>query len=229
MIVMPLPTSYAAEAVRLQPFMVELDGDRPGGDHTVTAVTDIDFDTWALTLDRPLGTLSTGGENGVKVNLSVVGVGVGDLPYTLRLNVLQGDVNQSGAVLADDFSDVKKKFFRSTAAPGAAGDTQYTVFHDVNGSGSILADDFSEVKKRFFDTLQGGAAAPAAHPTAAAIAAPTRPRTLPVTRSLFGDQPLLPAQALAAESHQVMVVGSASADRFFSFRPVESPVFRPRG
>ena len=144
------------------PGTITLTGDRAGGNYTVTAVTQIDDRTFAFTLDRPLGNLTTGGENGVKVQMNVAGGGVADAPYTLQLNALQGDVNQTGAVLADDFSDVKKKFFRSTSAEGPAGDTQYTVFHDVNGSGSILADDFSEVKKRFFDNFQGGLPAAAA-------------------------------------------------------------------
>ena len=76
--------------------------------------------------------------------------------FLFRLNSLPGDVDRSGTVLANDFSDVKKKFFRTTAAPGPAGDTQYTAFHDVDGSGSILANDFSEVKLRFFNTLPAG-------------------------------------------------------------------------
>ena len=59
------------------------------------------------------------------------------------------------AVLADDFSAVKRKFFASTINPGT-GDAAYSVFHDINGSGSILADDFSGVKQRFFDRLPDG-------------------------------------------------------------------------
>jgi hypothetical protein len=74
--------------------------------------------------------------------------------FVRRFNVLPGDVTASGSVLADDFSQVKQKFFSSTTAPGT-GAAAYSVFHDVNGSGSILADDFSEVKKRFFDVLPG--------------------------------------------------------------------------
>jgi hypothetical protein len=92
--------------------------------------------------------------------------------FRFRFNVLPGDTTRNGTVVADDFSDVKKKFFRSTTAPGPAGDTQYTVFHDIDGNGTIVASDFSEVKKRFFNTL------PAGEPSAAAVA------------SLFGDSRL---------------------------------------
>jgi len=89
-------------------------------------------------------------------------------------------------VLANDYSDVKKKFFSSTAAPGPAGATQYTVFHDVDGSANILANDFSEVKKRFFNTLPAGSAAAA---NAAAPFAPRRAR--PVAAGLFSTAPVL--------------------------------------
>ena len=70
------------------------------------------------------------------------------------MDVLPGNVNRTGSVLADDFSAVKARFFRSTTAPGT-GSTAYTVFHDVDGSGAILADDFSAVKARFFTSLPG--------------------------------------------------------------------------
>jgi hypothetical protein len=92
--------------------------------------------------------------------------------FVFRLNVLPGDVDRSGTVLANDFSQVKQKFFSSTTNPGT-GPAAYTIFHDVDGSGSILADDFSAVKARFFNTL------PAGQPTAAATAfmdaSPIRP------------------------------------------------------
>jgi hypothetical protein len=102
----------------------------------------------------------------------------GGASYTRTINVLQGDVDKSGSVLANDFSNVKKKFFKSTASPGS-GDTRYTVFHDVDGSGSILANDFSEVKKRFFDNL------PAVSPSGAPA------RVLAIPRDLFSTRALL--------------------------------------
>jgi hypothetical protein len=110
---------------------------------------------------------------------------------TWTVNVLPGDVNRSGVVLADDFSEVKKKFFRSTTSPGT-GDGAYSLFHDVDGSGSILANDFSEVKKRFFNRLP---TAPAAAATAAASGtslpvADIRSTTqVPPRRGLFADPP----------------------------------------
>jgi parallel beta-helix repeat protein len=87
------------------------------------------------------------------------GNGAGGGNFVLTLNVLPGDVNGTGSVLADDFSEVKKRFFKDTTDT-TTGDTSYSPFHDVDGSGSILADDYSEVKKRFFDTLPADAAAP---------------------------------------------------------------------
>jgi hypothetical protein len=129
------------------PGMVSLKGNRPGGDYAVTAVEQLDSQIFVLTLDRPLGNVSGGGENGVRVQLTVLGAGPDNSEYSLRLNVLQGDVDRSGSVLATDYSAVKSRFFLSAGAPG------YSVFHDVDGSGSILANDFSAVKARFFDTL----------------------------------------------------------------------------
>jgi hypothetical protein len=74
------------------------------------------------------------------------------VPFELALNVLPGDVNRNGVVLADDLSAVKRSFFRSTNNPGI-GDDAYSIFRDLDGSGSILANDFSEVKRRFFNRL----------------------------------------------------------------------------
>ena len=72
--------------------------------------------------------------------------------FHFRFNVLPGDADRSGTVLANDYSDVKRKFFSSTATPGT-GPAAYSIFHDIDGSASILANDYSVVKSRFFDTL----------------------------------------------------------------------------
>ena len=55
------------------------------------------------------------------------------------LNILPGDVNRSGVVLADDFAAVRKRFFKNTASPVAGTDTDYSPFHDLNGSSAIHA------------------------------------------------------------------------------------------
>src|SRR4029079_16143582 len=91
--------------------------------------------------------------------------------FAFAFNVLPGDVNGDGSVLADDFSAVKKKFFKDTTDP-TTGDTSYGAFHDVNGEGIILAFELSAVKKRFCNTLPPGEPVTAA--TAAAM--PRRPR-----------------------------------------------------
>ena len=103
--------------------------------------------TWTLArpIDRP-----------DRVRVELDGRVGGPAGWSARVDVLPGDVDGSGAVLAGDFSDVKRRFF-STAT--GAGD--YDVFCDVNGSGSILADDFSEVRRRFFQALPGDGDAPA--------------------------------------------------------------------
>ena len=139
--------------------VVGLHGDRAGGDYAVTSVTQVDPQTYALHIDRALGELSAGDNNGVRVTMTVPGSAPGGGTYSLRMNVLQGDVDGSGGVLANDFSAVKKKFFKSTTDPVTGTDIDYSPLHDVDGSGSILANDFSEVKKRFFDALPPAAAA----------------------------------------------------------------------
>jgi hypothetical protein len=114
--------------------------------------------------------------------------------FRLALNVLPGDVNRSGMVLADDFSAVKKKFFSSPSSPGS-GDAAYSVFHDIDGSGMILANDFSEVKKRFFSELPAPAPPAAqAAPSPVFAEAPILTRTSrPPRRALLGDaEPALP-------------------------------------
>ena len=106
--------------------MLRLDG------NSATGVTD--------TAGNPLAGSSSGGGGGAG----------GD--FRLLLPVLPGDVNRNGAVVANDFSEVKQKFF-STVNNVGSGNRQYSIFHDVDGSGAILASDFSEVKRRFFGRL----------------------------------------------------------------------------
>jgi len=122
-------------------------------------------------MNGPAGQLDGEWADGVHAYPS--GDGTAGGAFSFALNVLPGDVNQSGSVLADDYSAVKKKFFKDTAD---ATNTGYSPLHDVDGSGVILANDFSEVKKRFFDSLPPAAAgaAGATSPAARRI----RPATL---------------------------------------------------
>ena len=73
--------------------------------------------------------------------------------FRLRLNLLPGDVTGDGIVLARDFADVKKKFFKDTLSTPEGTDADYSPFYDIEGSGAILAFDYAEVKKRFFNEL----------------------------------------------------------------------------
>jgi uncharacterized delta-60 repeat protein len=128
---------------------VALDGAR--ADYSVVTVDQLNPQTYLLTLDRPLGSDASGGSDGDRIRLAVPGGAAGGL-YELRFKTLPGDVNGSGGVLADDFSESKARFFRNTNSPVTAANN-YTPFHDVDASGAILANDVSEVKKRFFDSL----------------------------------------------------------------------------
>jgi hypothetical protein len=140
--------------VDLQPSDLLITGVR--SDYTATAVAPVAGvpNAYAFTLDRNLGDLPGGGNNGDLLLVKLADrVGV---PFSQRIDVLQGDVNRTGSVVATDFSEVKVRFFRSTTAPGS-GTSAYTPFHDVDGSGAITAADFSAVKQRFFDILPEGA------------------------------------------------------------------------
>jgi hypothetical protein len=136
--------------------------------YTVTSVTPVPGDPTAfvLQLSKPLGggNPTTGvapstAENGDYVTFGVPGGGPAGSNFSLRMNVLQGDTDhlnetvENHAVLARDFAEVKKKFFKSTLDAPAGNDTDYSPFHDVDGSGNILARDYAEVKKRFFQSL----------------------------------------------------------------------------
>jgi hypothetical protein len=157
-----------------------------GGAYAVTRVDPVASDPQAFvfTLDRPLG--GDGADpsrNGDRLTLTVAGAGPGNADLVVHLNVLQGDVDGDGTVLAEDFAAVKKRFFTSAGSPLNATDPSagYSPFHDVDGSGSILAADYSEVKKRFFQTFPS-------EPTAAAAVVTTQVRRgRPVTRDWFAS------------------------------------------
>ena len=130
------------------PANVTLEGIR--SDYTVTTVTQFDPQTFLLTLHRPLGNLPGGGENGDHVQLTIPGAGPAGTALELLLNILQGDVDRSGTVIASDASDLKRRFFRRTASPGS-GDTAYTVFHDS----STRSRRFRRARRRLRHPSQG--------------------------------------------------------------------------
>jgi hypothetical protein len=166
------------------------------GAYTVTHVTQAPSDpaSFVLHLSTPLGggnpatgVVPVAAENGDRVSISFEDV----VSPAVRVNVLQGDtdhLNEGGdhVVLARDYAEVKRRFFRSTTSPAGGTDNDYSLWHDVDGSGIILARDFAEVKKRFFHTLNIDpvAAAPVA---AAPPTPPASRRPRPETRSAFAD------------------------------------------
>jgi hypothetical protein len=163
------------------PSALEVESHRFGiREHPAIAVAPVAGDplSFVFTLARPLGgDTPDAGRNGDRLTLRFPNSEPDGRTKAFPLNILQGDVNGNGTVLADDFAAVKKRFFKSTYDPFTGADTDYSVFHDVNASGAILANDFAEVKKRFFNTLP---------PVRAAAALPLR-RATPVRRELFGD------------------------------------------
>jgi len=148
--------------------MLALDGSSANGIHNAYGAM-LDGDWSGLNEVYPSGDGAAGGD------------------FRFRINVLPGDTTRDGSVLADDFSAVKKKFFKNTTDVPTGTDADYSPFHDVNGDGVILAVDFSEVKKRFFDTLPGPE--PAGLPPVVLAGA---------TSPAFGSRRIRPAAAVLA-------------------------------
>src|SRR5205814_7185825 len=59
------------------------------------------------------------------------GPGGGVAPYRSRIDVLPGDVTRDGSVLANDYSEVKQRFFKSATDGSSSLPAGYTVYHDV--------------------------------------------------------------------------------------------------
>jgi hypothetical protein len=173
---------YSAVGEVPTPGMFTVAGRNPAASsYSVSSLSQIPGDpqTLVLTLNKPLGggnpvtgVAPTPAENGDRIRFTDPSGGAGGAPYSLLLNILQGDTDHfnEGAnhvVLARDYSEIKKKFFKNTNTVPTGADTDYNPFYDIDGTGNILARDYSEVKKRFFQTLST-AAAIAPVPTAAA-------------------------------------------------------------
>jgi hypothetical protein len=126
-----------AQNLAVDKLLIVLDGERGSGVVSAGGSPRLLDGEWTTGKSFPSGNGAAGGS------------------FRFRFDVLPGDVDHSGDVLASDYSGVKKKFFANTTTPGT-GDAAYSVFYDVDGSGIILANDFSEVKKRFFNRLPDG-------------------------------------------------------------------------
>ena len=70
--------------------------------------------------------------------------------FRFRLNVLAGDVDQSGEVRSSDTIKVRRK---SNTVPG---DADYSVFYDVDGSGEMRSSDTIKVRRLSNTELPGG-------------------------------------------------------------------------
>ena len=147
---------------------------------------DLDGDAGGVTGTGSSAAVALDGEWTDNAGAYPSGNGTAGGDFRFRFNVLPGDTSRNGAVLADDFSSVKKKFFKTVTSPVAGTDADYSPFHDLDGSGGILANDFAAVKSRFFDSLPAGDPAP----LAAALKAEGG--------SLFGTEPVRLADKLLA-------------------------------
>jgi hypothetical protein len=143
---------------------------------------DLDGDAGGVTGTGPSAGMALDGDWTDSAGAYPSGNGTPGGDFRFRFNILPGDTGRDGAVLADDFSMVKKKFFKTASSPVTGTDADYSAFHDVDGSGGILANDFSEVKKRFFDALPAGNPVP----------------LVAASNSLFGTEPVRLADELLA-------------------------------
>ena len=153
------------------------------GDYAVTAVTQIDPQTFALRLDRALGVVPAaagGGQNGDRVTLTLPGAAAGGGSYSLTLGVLQGDANRQGGAVNSfgDLAFARARLNRTATDPGTSGAT-YTPWADVNGDGQINSfGDLAAVRARLNDALPAAPAAAAgsafASGTPIALAPPRR-------------------------------------------------------
>ena len=136
-------TLIAGQRFNNDRILLDLDGDAPNG------VKDTDGNLLDGEWQNP------GGPNFSEGDRFPSGNGQPGGDFRFRINVLAGDVDRNGVVVASDFSDVKRKFFSSTTNE-LSGPNRYSVFHDVDGDGRIVAADYSAVKRRFFNTLPQG-------------------------------------------------------------------------
>ena len=135
------------------PGAIAVDGARH--DYAVISVTPLDDRTLALRLDRPLGNLAGGGNEGDRILVRVPGI-AGGPEFTTQINVLQGDANRDalGRVNAADQGAVKSRGNRTTTNPTSpVGGAAYSVFADVTADGRINAADQGGVKARLNDNL----------------------------------------------------------------------------
>ena len=155
-------------ALRSDKVLLDLDGDT-GGVRGPTGLR-LDGDWFGATDSFPSGDGAPGGD------------------FRFRFNVLTGNPNRDGRVDATDWLDVRGRLRHTTTSPGA-GVTGYTPFHDTDGDGTIGTMDLLLVRRNFLQTL------PASEPTAGGVASSggvgSRPRVRPVSRTFFGQEPIL--------------------------------------
>jgi len=181
-ILIRLPESWTGAAPTTA--MLKIQSLRAAPGYFATSVTSFSGvpRVYSFFLNRALGDNG----NGDRLTLTLAGAGKGGADLVVPLNVLIGDVDGSGTVLANDFSAVKKRFFKDVRSPTNPADpsVDYNPLYDIDGSGSILAADYSAVKFRFFQALPPP-------PPAVASATVAIARAHPVTRELFSSKTLL--------------------------------------
>ena len=117
---------------------------------TWTIVGSIGADKLLVELNDTIHDVSGNALDGEWQNSALSGNGAPGGDFELRVNVLPGDVNQSGSVFSDDVVRVRDNQFVFPGNP------RYKNENDVNGSGSIFSDDVVAVRDRQFVFLPAG-------------------------------------------------------------------------
>jgi hypothetical protein len=164
------------------PGSIVLDG--AVADYTIVSSAWPDTRTMVLTLDRPLGNLPGGGENGERVLMTVPG-GSADGTYRLNITSLQGDANHlfvdpAFVDLSDD-GRIGQRLNRTTNdPPGTA--PLYTPYCDLDADGVITQVDYDACVARIGDRT------PTTDPFGVAAAPPPASRRIrPPARSALAD------------------------------------------
>jgi hypothetical protein len=80
-------------------------------------------------------------------------------PFSLRFDVLPGDVNGDRSVLGSDVTQVRVRQFEEIGVAGTP-TGNYSIFHDVTGSGEISGGDVTAARSRAFNELPAGEPVP---------------------------------------------------------------------
>lgn len=157
-------------------------------------MTQLDARTAAFRLDRPLGNLPGGGNEGDRISVTIANGGPGGGGYTRTIKVLQRDANRAGEVVNSfgDLAFVRARHNRRADDAAGTG-ARYTPWADVNADGQINSfGDLAGVRARLNDAVPPATAASAGLFREASLlghpySEPALVSAFSATRDLFGS------------------------------------------